>query len=117
VRGLLELWPSYLAYAFTFLPFATSVLASAFHNGAGERAAVVFYGATFAIGSGLFNLTWHDACKARLFGSAIDNATGRAFTRRFILGPAPYAIGAAVGAIVRRTHPPRVRREVPRGVP
>jgi uncharacterized membrane protein len=137
VRGLVDLWPSYLTYAFTFLligqvwvnhhvvfdhiratdwglmfwnivllaniaflPFAASVLASALRGGADERAAVVFYGATFAIGSGLFNLTWHHACRAKLFGSTIDASTQRAMTRRFILGPPMYAAGVAVGALV-----------------
>jgi hypothetical protein len=56
-------WNIVLLANVAFLPFAASVLASAFHNGAGERAAVVFYGATFTIGSGLFNLTWHHTCK------------------------------------------------------
>jgi hypothetical protein len=52
-------WNIVLLANVAFLSFAASVLALAFHNGTGERAAVVFYGATFGIGSGLFNLTWH----------------------------------------------------------
>src|SRR5689334_10292313 len=83
-RGLVELWPSLVAYGVSFLligeiwadhhlmyrqivvhdrvllflntlflmsvaflPFTTSVLAAAFRDGQGERAAVVFYGISF----------------------------------------------------------------------
>ena len=86
--GLLELWPSYPAYALTFLlivqvwanhhamfdhiraadwilllgnvlllmavgflPFSASVLAESLRDHAGQRTAVVFYGASFALGS------------------------------------------------------------------
>jgi uncharacterized membrane protein len=135
-HSLATLWPSYLAYAFTFLligqvwanhhaifdhirttdwaltffntlllmnvaflPFVASVLAAAFHTGADERTAVVVYGVTFAVGSGLFNLTWHHACRAHLFGPTIDAANEKAFTRRFLLGPILYAVGAGIGAV------------------
>ncbi|HEX7993040.1 MAG TPA: TMEM175 family protein, partial [Streptosporangiaceae bacterium] len=50
-HGLLALWPSYLNTVLlmivAFLPFATSVLAGALHNGHRLRVAVVFYGLAF----------------------------------------------------------------------
>ena len=48
-RGLAGLWPSYLAYALTFLPFSASVLAESLRDHASQRTAVVFYGASFAL--------------------------------------------------------------------
>ena len=137
LRGLLELWPSYLAYALTFLligqvwanhhvmfdhvrasdwvlmlcnvllmmvvaflPFSASVLAEAFRDGDGQRAAVVFYGGSFALGSAFFNLIWRHARRADLFGDIIDERTEIAFTRRFGMAVPLYLVGTAVGAFL-----------------
>jgi uncharacterized membrane protein len=136
-RGLLELWPSYLAYALTFLligqvwanhhamfdhvraadwvlllfnvlllmtvaflPFSASVLAESLRDRAGQRTAVVFYGASFALGSVFFFLIWRHARRARLLGETTDDQTEKALTRRF--GPAAplYLAGALAGAVV-----------------
>jgi uncharacterized membrane protein len=135
-RGLLELWPSYLAYALTFLligqvwanhhamfdhirtadwvlllcntlllmtvaflPFSASVLAESLRDRAGQRTAVVFYGASFALGSVFFFLIWRHARRARLLGETIDDQTERALTRRFWPAAPLYLAGALVGAV------------------
>jgi uncharacterized membrane protein len=135
--GLLALWPSYLAYALTFLligqvwanhhamfdhirtsdwnlmlcnvllmlmvaffPFSASVLAGAFRDGAGQRTAVVFYGAAFALGSAFFNLIWLHARRARLLGETIDEHTEKALTRRFGLAVPLYLTGTLRGAVL-----------------
>jgi uncharacterized membrane protein len=137
LRGLLALWPSYLAYALTFLligqvwanhhamfdhvrasdwilmlcnvllmlmvaffPFSASVLAEAFRDGSGQRTAVVFYGAAFAIGSAFFNLIWRHVRRARLLGETIDERTEKALTRRFGLAVPLYAAGTLAGAML-----------------
>jgi uncharacterized membrane protein len=135
LRGLLALWPSYLAYALTFLligqvwanhhamfdhirtsdwilmlcnvllmlmvaffPFSASVLAEAFRAGSGQRTAVVFYGAAFALGSAFFNLIWRHARRAHLLSETIDQRTERAYTRRFGMAVPLYLAGTLAGA-------------------
>ena len=44
-----------------FLPFATSVLAGALHDGHGQRTAVVFYGIAFDATALTFNAAWQYA--------------------------------------------------------
>jgi uncharacterized membrane protein len=138
LRGLLALWPSYLAYVVTFmligqiwanhhvmfdhirtadrvvlllntillmdiafLPFAASVLAQAFRDGAGLRTAVVFHGIAFEVAAILFNVIWtHVRHGRRLLGPTIDDAGVRAVTRRFQLALAWIATGIVLGAIV-----------------
>ena len=134
LSGLLALWPSYLAYALTFLligqvwanhhamfdhiracdwilllcnvllmlmvaffPFSASVLAGAFRDGAGQRTAVVFYGAAFTLGSAFFNLIWHHARHAGLLGDTIDEHAQKALTRRFGLAVPLYLAGTLTG--------------------
>lgn len=47
---LLDLWPAYLAYATSFLPFPTRLVAESARLGqGGERAAVLTYAATFVL--------------------------------------------------------------------
>jgi uncharacterized membrane protein len=143
-HGLLALWPSYLAYALTFLligqvwanhhamfdhirtsdwilmfcnvllmlmvaffPFSASVLAEAFREGSGQRTAVVFYGAAFALGSAFFNLgsaffnlIWRHARRARLLSETIDEHTEKALTRRFGLAVPLYLAGTLSGAVL-----------------
>ena len=137
LRGLLALWPSYLAYALAFLligqvwanhhamfdhvrasdwilmlgnvllllmvaffPFSASVLAEAFRDGSGQRTAVVFYGAAFAIGSAFFNLIWRHVRRVGLLGETIDERTEKALTRRFGLSVPPYLAGTLAGAVL-----------------
>ncbi|MEH1164265.1 TMEM175 family protein [Micromonospora sp. CPCC 205539] len=137
-RGLIELWPSLLAYVISFLligeiwadhhllyrqivvhdrvllflntsflmsvaflPFSTSVLADAFRDGQGERAAVVFYGLSFGVGSVLFNAIWLYASHGhRRIRPGLDAEGVRATTRSFLLAPLLNAAGVLVGAIV-----------------
>jgi uncharacterized membrane protein len=137
LHGLLALWPSYLAYAVTFLfigqvwanhhvmfdhiraadrvvlllntlllmavaflPFATSVLAGALHDGHGQRTAVVFYGIAFDVTALTFNAVWQYACRHRLLSGALDVAGRRAIARRFQLALGWLAAGALLGALL-----------------
>ncbi|MET8525290.1 TMEM175 family protein [Micromonospora sp. NPDC005172] len=135
-RGLVELWPSFLAYVLSFfliasiwanhhvifdqvvaadrgllllntvllmtvafLPFAASVLAAAFRNGAGEPLAVLFFGGSFGVGAIFFNALWWYALRTpRLLNSRVSAHAGRLVGRRFLAGPVLTLLGAAVGA-------------------
>ena len=84
-----------------FLPFAASVLASAFRDGAGERAAVVLHGITFEVAAILFNLIWWYVRRDRQLLRPDIDATGiRSIGRRFQLALAWIATGTLVGAFV-----------------
>ena len=76
-----------------FLPFAASVLAEAFRDGQGQRAAVVFYGLAFELAAILFNVIWwHARHGRRLLVTTIDSAGVTAIARRFgspLLGSLP----------------------------
>src|SRR5438034_1842299 len=69
-----------LLMAVAFLPFATSVLAGALHNGDGERTAVVFYGIAFWVTALTFNAVWHYASRHRLLSEALDSAGATAIS-------------------------------------
>lgn len=134
LHGLLALWPSYLAYAVTFLfigqvwanhhvmfshiravdrivfflntlllmavaflPFATSVVADALHNGEGRRTAAVFYGLAFDATALTFNGVWHYARRNSLLNAATDTAAASAIARRFKLALLWLTIGALLG--------------------
>ncbi|RKN21448.1 DUF1211 domain-containing protein [Micromonospora musae] len=137
-RDLLTLWPSYLAYAITFLligqtwvnhhlmfdhirsidrtilllntlllltaafvPFTAETLARAFSSGQGERAATVFYGATFMVGAIFFNLIWHYARRGhRLLGDTITPEGASVVARRYLPAPFLTALGTGVGFIL-----------------
>jgi uncharacterized membrane protein len=82
-----------------FLPFAASVLAEAFRDGHGQRAAVVLHGIVFEIAAILFNIIWayarHDR---RLLDPDIDDAGVTAVGRRFRLALGWIATGTLLGA-------------------
>jgi uncharacterized membrane protein len=137
-HGLVALWPSYLAYAITFLligqiwanhhvmfdhirvadrmvlflntvllmdiaflPFAASVLSSAFRSGHGQRTAVIFYGIAFELAAILFNAIWDYARHGhRLLGTTIDPAGARTVSRRYRLALVWIATGTALGALL-----------------
>ena len=84
-----------------FLPFAASVLAKAFHDGQGQRIAVVLHGIAFELAAILFNVIWwyahHDR---RLLVTTIDSADVRAIAGRFRLALAWIAIGTLLGALL-----------------
>ncbi|MEU9522785.1 TMEM175 family protein [Streptomyces sp. NPDC048224] len=82
-----------------FLPFAASVLAEAFRDGQGERAAVILHGASFCLLAVLFTLIWRYACRnRRLLAPTIGPAGVKAISRRFQLAVVWLAAGAALGA-------------------
>jgi uncharacterized membrane protein len=84
-----------------FLPFAASILASAFRAGQGQRSAVVFYGAAFELAAILFNAIWDYARHGhRLLATTIDAAGARAVSRRFRLALAWIATGTLLGALL-----------------
>ncbi|WBB69321.1 TMEM175 family protein [Micromonospora sp. WMMD812] len=83
-----------------FLPFAASVLSDAFHAGAGQRTAVVFYGLTLELAALLFNLIWHHVRRGRhLLGDTIDDAGARSVGHRFRLALLWIGAGAGIGAV------------------
>jgi uncharacterized membrane protein len=84
-----------------FLPFVAAVLAAAFRNGTGERAAVVLYGGSLVVGGVFFNAVWEYARRGhRHLGDSIDPAGARTVSRRFLVGPAAYLVATCVGAAV-----------------
>jgi uncharacterized membrane protein len=84
-----------------FLPFAASVLASAFRAGQGQRSAVVFYGIAFELAAMLFNAIWeYTRHGPRLLGATIDAVGARAISRRFRLALAWIATGTLLGALL-----------------
>ncbi|MFJ9761530.1 TMEM175 family protein [Streptomyces sp. NPDC101149] len=138
LHGLAALWPSYLAYAVTFmligqvwanhhimydhirsadrmvlffntvllmdiafLPFAASVLAEAFRDGHGQRAAVVLHGTAFELAAVLFNVIWWYARRdRRLLATTIDSAGVTAISRRFQLALVWLGTGTLLGAVL-----------------
>ena len=84
-----------------FLPFAASVLARSFHDGQGERTAVVFHGIAFELAAALFNVIWwyarHDR---RLLDDTIDSGGVRAISRRFQLALVWLGAGTLLGALL-----------------
>jgi uncharacterized membrane protein len=84
-----------------FLPFAASVLAEAFHDGHGQRIAVVLHGITFEVAAILFNVIWwHARRDRRLLVTTIDSTGVRAIGRRFHLALAWIATGTLLGALL-----------------
>jgi uncharacterized membrane protein len=83
------------------IPFAASVLASAFRNGQGERTAVLLHGLAFEVAAGLFNLIWWYARRhRRLLADTIDAAGVRAISRRFALALAWIGAATVLGAVL-----------------
>jgi len=84
-----------------FLPFAASVLAQAFRDGHGQRAAVVLHGVAFELAAILFNAIWEYARRHhRLLVATIDSADARAISRRFRLALTWIATGTLLGALI-----------------
>lgn len=84
-----------------FLPFVAAVLAASLRDGTGQPVAVALYGGTLAIGGVFFNAIWEHARRDhRLLGESITPQAAQGVSRRFLLGPALYAIAACVGYAV-----------------
>jgi uncharacterized membrane protein len=81
-----------------FLPFATSVLAGALHDGHGQRTAVVFYGIAFDATALTFNAVRQYARSHGLISDTLDPAAATAIGRPFQLALAWLATGALLGA-------------------
>ena len=96
-RGILLL-NTLLLMVVAFLPFATSVLAGALHDGHGQRTAVVFYGIAFDATALTFNAVWQYARRHGLISDTLDPAAATAIGRRFQLALAWLATGALLGA-------------------
>ncbi|MFE2718940.1 TMEM175 family protein [Streptomyces mirabilis] len=83
------------------LPFAASVLAEAFRDGHGQRTAVVFHGAAFALLAVLFNVIWGYVRRdRRLLSTTIDAAGVAAISRRFQLALVWLTTAILLGALV-----------------
>ena len=98
-RGLLFL-NTLLLMDVAFLPFVTAVLAAAFRSGEGEPVAAAAYGATLTIGGVFFNAIWAYARRRSLLTSGTSDEEARRIGRRFLLGPALYAVATAVAAVL-----------------
>jgi uncharacterized membrane protein len=84
-----------------FLPFAASVLATAFRAGQGQRSAVVFYGVAFELAAILFNVIWdYSRHGHRLLATTIDAAGAKSISGRFRLALAWIAAGTLMGALL-----------------
>ncbi|WP_230393968.1 TMEM175 family protein [Plantactinospora alkalitolerans] len=137
LHALVSLWPSYLAYAVTFLligqmwvnhhvlfdhiravdrpvlflntvllmfiaflPFASSVLATAFESGDGRRSAVVFYGIAFEAVAALFNVIWEYVRRGQhLLRQTADPDGTSAIGGRYRLALVWIAVGTALGVL------------------
>jgi uncharacterized membrane protein len=83
-----------------FLPFAASVLATAFREGHGERTAIVLHGLTFEVAALLFNVIWWYARRDhRLVSKGLDAADATAIGRRFQLALAWIGTGILLGVL------------------
>ena len=135
--ALLAIWPSYLAYAVSFvvigaiwinhhamfrrivrsdeallllnlmalmfvafLPFPTAVLARAFHDTVGESTAAAFYGAVLFVIGAFVVATWSHASRAQLLDPAISAQQAKRIGKRYLVGPAGYALGACIALAV-----------------
>jgi uncharacterized membrane protein len=136
-NGLLQLWPSYLAYAISFvvigaiwinhhamfdwidrvdptlvllntlhlmfiafLPFPTAVLAEAFHSGLNQSTAAAFYSGTLTVIGVFVTVMWNYASRHReLLNAAISPDRAKAIGRRFLIGPAGYALATILAFV------------------
>jgi hypothetical protein len=84
-----------------FLPFAASVLADAFHDGSGQRAAIALHGGEFEVAAMLSNVMWwyarHDR---RLLADGMDLVGVNAAGRRFQLALAWTAVGTPLDVLL-----------------
>jgi hypothetical protein len=105
------LWPSYLAYALSFLlvgqvwvnhhvMFDRVRHVDALRAEQGLRTAVVVYGTTLWVAAALFNVVWARLRRARLLDSGLGPLGVRAIGRRFALALAWIGSGVLVGAFV-----------------
>jgi uncharacterized membrane protein len=80
-----------------FIPFTSSVLASAFRSGRGESVAIALYGGTLVLGGLCFNWLWSHAYSATLMDDHVTTARMRRMTRRILFGPISYGLGGILG--------------------
>ena len=83
-----------------FLPFATSVLTRSLESGHDERTGAVFYGMVMMVGGLFFNALWRASIRDRgRLRAGVSEAEVRSMTRRFAMGPWPYALAALLGMV------------------
>ena len=80
-----------------FLPFAASVLATAFREGQGQRIAIVLHGMTFELAAILFNVIWWYVRDQRLVSKDLHPVHAKAIARRFQLALAWIGTGTLLG--------------------
>jgi uncharacterized membrane protein len=98
-RGLMFL-NTILLLVVAFVPFGTTILASTFRTGDGQPVAVALYGLVMVLAGLLFNAIWRHAHRAGLMDEYVTDAGVRRMTRRILLGPAMYAVGAVAGYFI-----------------
>jgi uncharacterized membrane protein len=98
-RALLY-WNLLLLGSIGLLPFTTALLADYVDRGATGRPAAVVYAASYAVaGIGFYGLWQHLCRKPELLAPPATAATARAALRRTRIGPALYAVAAALAAV------------------
>lgn len=89
-----------LLMVIAFLPFASSVLATAFDSGHGRRSAVVFYGIAFEAVAALFNVLWEYVRRSRhLLQQTLGPDDTVAIGGRYRLALVWIAVGTALGLL------------------
>jgi uncharacterized membrane protein len=84
-----------------FLPFAASVLATAFREGRGQPTAIVLHGTAFEFAAVLFNVIWWYVRRdRRRVHKDLHPAHARAIARRFRLALAWIGAGTLLGLLV-----------------
>jgi uncharacterized membrane protein len=83
-----------------FLPFAASVLATAFREGQGQRIAIVLHGMTFELAAILFNVIWWYVRDQRLVSKDLHPAHAKAIARRFQLALVWIGAGTLLGVVL-----------------
>ena len=83
-----------------FLPFVTAVLAAALRTGEGQAVAAVAYGLTLTVGGVFFNGIWSYARRRALLGAGTTDSAARSIERRFLVGPALYALATLIAAFI-----------------
>ncbi len=83
-----------------FLPFPTAVLAEYLPEPKGRKIAVATYSASFVLIALAYNAVWWSAARGgRLLHENADHEAVRTISKRYLIGPAAYAVSFALAFI------------------
>lgn len=83
-----------------FIPFPTAVLAESIAARSEITVATTFYGATLVAVGLSVNLMWWYAVRTGLLKKQLSEAKVKLLTRRFLIGPASYAVATLVALVL-----------------